>query len=361
MQGCPNGLESVAGSRVVAEREFVAVPMKVFGAHIVAVPMKVFGAHIVEGSHIASLQERPEALDAVGGNHISHELAYRMVHPMVVIPEVLKVGVPGMAVAVRNCDPCLWELLKGFVDKGVRCVHCVQKNSPLPGNTLYYGAPLHFPPYMLRSIRKNVRGLWLAGALQATEKAGLVCLDPDNGIAPEAKMHLRQGPKFTYLSDLREFWDRGQSLVVYHHLPMDRPANDAIREKADLLRSELGQEPIALRYYGGSARVFFVVPRPEHKEPMEDRVSRFLERGWREQGHFAQIERQPTEIGDQGDVQSPSPFASITQCRFIPATCLSVPVAPPGDSFASFVCTGKECYKRLSRGCLNIYRLRCRG
>ena len=186
----------------------------------------------------------------------------------------------------HNCDPPLWELLKGFVDKGVRCVHCVQKNPPLPGNTLYYGAPLHFPPYMLRSIRKNVRGLWLAGALQATEKARLVCLDPDNGITPEAKMHLKQGPKFTYLSDLREFWDRGQSLVVYHHLPMDKLANDAIREKADLLGHELGQEPISLRYHRGSARVFFVVPKPEHKELIEDRVGRFLERGWEKHGHF---------------------------------------------------------------------------
>ena len=189
----------------------------------------------------------------------------------------------------RNCDPGLWEKLKDLVCRDVRCVHCAEGAEILPDDTAFYDVPLHFPPYMLRPTRKEMRKLWLCCALQKTDGKHIVCLDPDNGIADAKKMYRKNGPKFTYLSDLREFWERGQSLVVYHHLPMDKAANDAIREKANLLETELGQEPIALRYFRGSARVFFVIPRPCHKEIIEERVARFLKHGWEANGHFKRM------------------------------------------------------------------------
>ena len=204
----------------------------------------------------------------------------------------------------RDCDPPLWELPREFVDKGVRCVHCVQKNSPLPGDTLYYGAPLHFPPYMLQPIRKNVRDLWLAGALQATEGASLVMVDPDNGVASPQKMYRQHGPKFTYLSDLREFWERKQSLVVYHHLGMTEPAEEQIKKLVATVGDGLEDAracPIPLRFRRGTARVFLVVPHPESPcgDVVRERANRLVEGLWGANGHFERFCTKAPEIGGQ--------------------------------------------------------------
>ena len=190
----------------------------------------------------------------------------------------------------RQCDPDLWAKLRQFVDEGRRCVHCIQGSGILPANTLYYDALLHYPIHLPRPDRKRNRNLWLAAALQATADADLACLDPDNGIAkPEQMLRLR-GPKFTYISDLQEFWDRGQSLVVYQHLGMSAPAEDQIAKKAALLQSGLpGAEPIPLWYHRGTARVFFVLPQPAHRERIEARIQRMLDGPWAKNGHFERV------------------------------------------------------------------------
>ena len=199
------------------------------------------------------------------------------------------------------CDPPLWEKLRNLVCEGRRCVHCAQGAGILPNDTLFYDAMLHYVPGLSGDTKGVIRDRWLKGALTATRDAKVVMVDPDNGITTNNdKMYLKNGPKHVYMDDLRAIWDRKQSLVVYHHLPMDKLANDAIREKADLLRSELGQEPIALRYHRGSARVFYVIPQPDDNgDLIRARVGRFLDTCWK--AHFTQIEWQSTEIGDRGD------------------------------------------------------------
>ena len=185
----------------------------------------------------------------------------------------------------RSCDPDLWAKLRQYVDEGRRCVHCIQGSGILPADTLYYDALLHYPIHLPRPDRKRNRSLWLAAALQATAAADLVCVDPDNGIAkPEQMLRLR-GPKFTYISDLQEFWNREQSLVVYQHLGMSEPAKKQIAKKAATLRDGLpGAEPIPLWYHRGTARVFFVIPQPAHRDRIEERIARMLDGPWG--GHF---------------------------------------------------------------------------
>ena len=193
----------------------------------------------------------------------------------------------------RNCDRDLWEKLRDLVFRDARCVHCAEKAGILPDKTSYFNATLELPPHMLKPVKEETRKLWLTAAKQATKDADIVCVDPDNGIADDAAMYTKTGTKHVYASDLQEFWERGQSLVVYHHLGMVRGGADVmIPAAAAKIREGLGVEPIPLWFRRGTSRVFFVVPNPkckERKELIEDRVSRFLERGWREQGHFTQI------------------------------------------------------------------------
>ena len=187
----------------------------------------------------------------------------------------------------RNCDPELWEKLRDLVFRNARCVHCAEGVEILPEDTAYFNAMLHFSPSMTRAVRKEVRLAWLSAARREMQDADIVCLDPDNGIAPEAKMYLKQGPKFTYMSDLKEFWNDGdgKSLVVYQHTGRTGGnAEEQIRAKANTLRDELQAGVVSLHFSAGSSRAFYIIPQPKHEELINQRVSRLLGGAWGE--HF---------------------------------------------------------------------------
>lgn len=65
------------------------------------------------------------------------------------------------------------------------------------------------------------------------DAANLVFFDPDNGIGGEQG----QSAKHVYLADLRRYWKRGQSLLIYHHLPQHNFAVNAIRHLKEQLQS----------------------------------------------------------------------------------------------------------------------------
>ena len=189
----------------------------------------------------------------------------------------------------RNCDCELWGKLRDMVLRNARCVYCAQGAGILPDDTAFYDAPLHFPPQMPKPTRQEIRKFWLSGALQKTDGADMVYLDPDNGIADAKKMYLKDGPKFTYTDDIRRFWERGQSLVIYHHLGHGTKAIDQIQNVATSIRDTLGVVPIPLRFHRGTARVFFVIPAPCHGGVIESRVERFLGGEWGTRGHFSRV------------------------------------------------------------------------
>ena len=187
----------------------------------------------------------------------------------------------------RNIDPELWEKLRDLVFRGARCVHCAEGAGLLPEDTEYFNALLHFSPPMTRSVRREIRRSWLNAAHQRTANADIVCLDPDNGIAREDKMYRKEGPKHTYISDLKEFWNDGdgKSLVVYQHTGRTGgSAEDQIKAKANTLRDELRAGVISLHFRAGSSRAFYVIPQPKHEELIKQRVGRLLGGAWGE--HF---------------------------------------------------------------------------
>ena len=184
------------------------------------------------------------------------------------------------------CDADLWDRLAHLLSQGDRCVHCAEESGLLPENTLFYDAQLHYLPKMSGEVRRAIRDHWFQTGIKAIEGADLVCCDPDNGIGDPTKMHRKNGPKFAYMTDLQALWERGQSLVVYQQMVMDKKGPQMVKEKSSLLRSGLGAEPIPLWFNKGSARVFFVVPQPHHKELIEERIGRFL-RKWGQ--HFRRM------------------------------------------------------------------------
>ena len=185
----------------------------------------------------------------------------------------------------RDCDSDLWDKLRDLILRDARCVHCVEEAGILPEDTAFYDAQLHYVPggssKAVRAAKITMREYWFHGALRVTEGAGLVCVDPDNGIASDEKMHLKDGPKHVYLPDLKAFWERGQSLVIYHHLERREDAPAQAETASNLLKSGLAEaEPIPLLWHRGSARIFFVVPRPDHERLIKERVNGLLKSPW---------------------------------------------------------------------------------
>lgn len=101
--------------------------------------------------------------------------------------------------------------------------------------------------------------------------------DPDNGLEPRAGMPRQRltGPKYTYFDELIPYLDRGQSLVVYHHLHRSLAHEGQVRDRLSQVEERLSRA-FALRFHPGTGRVFFVVPSESHWGVLRERAARLV-------------------------------------------------------------------------------------
>ncbi len=186
---------------------------------------------------------------------------------------------------LRQCDPDLFDRMLHLV-KYDRSVAAVEANCVLPADTVFFSEGLSFKgtPFGERSVKRHK---WLNAGLRRVEDAEIVFFDPDNGLEiPSRSSRSLMGPKYVYYDDLQSCWERGQSLVVYHHVGRTyrgrkADAGKQIRIRSEELRRKLaGAEPTALRYRRRSPRVYFVLPNPEHDVRLKARINAFLGSPW---------------------------------------------------------------------------------
>ncbi len=188
----------------------------------------------------------------------------------------------------ETCDPELWRILGELVRNGKRFVRCVEQSPILPAGTQYFRDLLSFDGVPAGKQRRQHRSDWLRDALSATEGADIVFLDPDNNIRLDENGKFgKDGPKYAYLDEIKAFWERGQTVVVYHHTNFNGTVDSQIRETAERLRLELGAEPISLRWRSFQTRAFFVIPQERHRERIEARIREMLTGPWKE--HFTEV------------------------------------------------------------------------
>lgn len=184
-------------------------------------------------------------------------------------------------------DSILHDRLSRIVKSGRRSVARVVNSNIFPEGAISFRRRIG--PFLGQSItridREKRRSIWLSRALATTQPCDLVFFDPDNGFETSSvPKHSPKAGKYIFMDELSPFWQRGQSLVVYHHL--NRTAS--VKEQTRILRDRIGahfREPAFIRpmlFRRGSCRHFWILSQPRHALELDSRINKMLTSGWGE-------------------------------------------------------------------------------
>ncbi len=168
----------------------------------------------------------------------------------------------------RPCDPELFDGLKLLLNDGKRSVSKIQRSNLLPSETTFCDSILSYagtPKVGVNSRQARLikREKWLLNAVETVMNCDVIFLDPDNGLEVKSvKRHANRAVKYVYWDEAEQFFDKGKSLVIYHHLNRTAKSRDQITKKLYEFRRKLprGDTVIPLLFKRGSHRVFFIIP-----------------------------------------------------------------------------------------------------
>jgi hypothetical protein len=186
----------------------------------------------------------------------------------------------------RSLDPELYDLLTLIVKSRRRSVHEIAQANIFPSDTKYFDSVTSALPNRIGlncATREAYRTNWFSAALVTTATCDLVFCDPDNGLETSSvPRHAPKAGKYIYWDELKQFWMRGQSLVVYHHLNRSAP----VRVQTEVLRKRfITNFPDAallkfLLFRRGSCRHFWIVGQKQHAPDLQSKIEAMLDSGW---------------------------------------------------------------------------------
>lgn len=182
----------------------------------------------------------------------------------------------------RTCDPDLYDKLSELVRAGKRTVSVVVGHSILPRGTVYHDEPLVYRG-ILNGDRRSHRERWVARSHQAASPAGIVLLDPDNGLEVGCDRHAGEGPKYAFYDDLTPLRQAGKTVIIYQHANREGSFLEQIQGRLSAIQSRLGPPPdklLALRWRRISARAFLFVMTNRHSAMIEQHLRTLLAGPW---------------------------------------------------------------------------------
>lgn len=183
-------------------------------------------------------------------------------------------------------DPELHESLKRLMAAGRRSVKAIAGSSILPENTIYFESPIAGPTEGAVPLQQRVRkrASWLKRALKATSSCDLVFFDPDNGLeTASVARHSPKGGKYVYWDELSPFWDRGQSLIIYHHLNRTAPVAKQTEILQEKFAAKFGSDTFirSFLFRRGSCRHFWLVAQKRHARHCRSVIEKIDRSEWR--------------------------------------------------------------------------------
>jgi len=148
----------------------------------------------------------------------------------------------------RSFDPPLFDSLSKIVkeDKD-RTLARIEAENLFPG--IFFSEPLSSP-----------RELWHQRALQATKNTDVIFLDPDNGLETE-RMYETDSATFKHVkwNELKDYYQRGQSVILYQHRPQMCTKEDCIESMIDFQRKYLRADSMFLMEYPQYTNRFYFI------------------------------------------------------------------------------------------------------
>jgi hypothetical protein len=187
----------------------------------------------------------------------------------------------------RALDPQLHLALEGLISAGRRSVKAVAKSGILSDGTVFFDTPIFKSSIgaVSRQLHERRRAAWLRKAQAATANCDLIFFDPDNGLeTASVALHSPKGGKYVFWDELMPFWERGQSLVIYHHL--NRTAS--VAKQTEILQEKFASkfaDAGLVRHFlfrRGSCRHFWLVSQKKHAVHCRSVIDRLFQSDWRE-------------------------------------------------------------------------------
>lgn len=174
---------------------------------------------------------------------------------------------------LRYLDPCLFGKLNRLVQKGKRRLSEFECNKIL-NTQLYFPEPLS-------GLSITERKEWVNNAIEKIKDAEVIFIDPDTGIDTETTPRL--SPEHIFIDELKQFYDKGKSLIIYQHIGQGMPAGykakEYINELSERLRNALHPHTVwALRWRRRQGRVFFVVVHTDQGGDLNQLVQAFIKK-----------------------------------------------------------------------------------
>jgi hypothetical protein len=187
---------------------------------------------------------------------------------------------------MRACDPALHDTIKLLVEINDRSVASVERSGVLPPDqTVFFSVRLP----SLNSGRQgdvsaiDARRQWFLSALEASQGADLVFLDPDNGLeVASAPLASAKASKYVYLDEVAAITQRGQSVLIYQHHNRSAPGEVQTSGALNKLRSAAPQcsNVTAITFRRGSVRSFFLLSARSHSKILRARMANLQRGAW---------------------------------------------------------------------------------
>lgn len=190
---------------------------------------------------------------------------------------------------LRVCDPPLHDKLMQILKGNQRTLVEVEKKGILLSTTLFYGDVIPAPqtPCLSparREAQAQLRKAWFERGFERLSEAQLVFLDPDTGLAgSRLQRHSRQSVKYVFANEVTDWLGRGQSVVLYQH-QQRKTLREQVAEQSKMLGAGIC---FAVSFHRLSVRIYYILPAENHRAQLSERLTRFLDDGWRE--HFCAV------------------------------------------------------------------------
>lgn len=190
-------------------------------------------------------------------------------------------------VEFRSCDPILYKQLQEIANT-YRTIRSIQNSNVMPLGTVFYDRVLSYHTVQNSIARKNLRKQWYESGYKQLELCDIVYFDPDNGLEVESVGKYKdKGPKYVWHDELTDYYNRGQSLIIYNHRSREPQRMYLKRfDRIVEMASEL-QNIIMLRYRRGTTRDYVLLMQPSHRIEILGNIKKLIDSPWSR--HFSII------------------------------------------------------------------------